>query len=461
MKAIICISFLLFALGAFAQPDTEEQTLRSLVTIQSSFGQCNGVLINNEVGNPYVLTARHCFPFAIEGAIITVGGGVAFPTSNVNKASWETDNFQVVASSVDLDYTLLEILDVIPLRVVPFLAGWDARPNVPLSTYGYNIQNGEVIFNLDIDPPAYYTLEEIEAYGGSPVKDGTFWIKEWELGHTDLGSSGAPLFNQWSLIVGALSAGASTIDNPVNDFYSRLDLMFEDQLSGFLGSNNEYMQGSEVYDLTTQRNVRRDQAPQEVLAATNFSETFSLEGQRLEGILLPTVSVPFDPIQLEIMENGMLIYDETIPVEQFQSASENFLLLDQPLALSGEVEVKFTTFNFVELLFFEATNSTVSANNDETSGSFGVTLIVNENSFGHLMDDSIIAYPNPVRDNLWLEGHTDLSNIVVYDKGGKEVDIAMTIDYRNRTLLSFNGVTSGLFFVKLPSNQIFRVIVDN
>ncbi len=50
-----------------------------------------------------------------------------------------------------------------------------------------------------------------------------FWrVKHWDIGFTERGSSGAPLFDQHHRIIGTLSGGKSECDAPYDDYFQKL-----------------------------------------------------------------------------------------------------------------------------------------------------------------------------------------------------------------------------------------------
>ncbi|MBS3774803.1 MAG: T9SS type A sorting domain-containing protein, partial [Bacteroidales bacterium] len=53
-------------------------------------------------------------------------------------------------------------------------------------------------------------------------------VKEWDVGTTESGSSGSPLFNQNKRIIGDLSGGEATCEDPVNDYFARFDRSWDD-----------------------------------------------------------------------------------------------------------------------------------------------------------------------------------------------------------------------------------------
>ena len=218
--------------AGWSQIDTPEQTRRSLVRIQSVFGACNGVLIRSaDPGDrQLMLTARHCFNNNYSNTRFIFGGQPWIEGTDIRTDFWETSSFEVLAESNDLDFVLVDITETIPLYQRPFFAGWETNQVSPLSTYGFTFGD-QLLFYEDQDRPGYFTVDAIRDFGGNPVENGAWWVKSWEQGYTTLGSSGSALFDQWSRVIGVLTAGASTPEQPFNDFFSRLDLIYAADVS--------------------------------------------------------------------------------------------------------------------------------------------------------------------------------------------------------------------------------------
>ena len=73
----------------------------------------------------------------------------------------------------------------------------------------------------DNDPPT------IGSYN-SDFKSNSFWIiGKWEIGTTEIGSSGCPLFNQNNLYVGSLTGGTATCAVPTNDLFAMFNKQWD------------------------------------------------------------------------------------------------------------------------------------------------------------------------------------------------------------------------------------------
>ena len=121
------------------------------------------------------------------------------------------------ANSAGTDFSLLE-LNARPTGNI-YYAGWDRRSITPTGGVGIHHPSGDLKkMCLDNDPLTP------SSFGGAS----TWEVGEWEIGVTEGGSSGSPLFNQNKLIIGQLYGGfaacAGTVDNNREDHYGRLDI---------------------------------------------------------------------------------------------------------------------------------------------------------------------------------------------------------------------------------------------
>jgi hypothetical protein len=171
---------------------------------------CTGSLINNTAndGTQLYISANHCgsmnnaifqFKYQRPGC----GTGIA-PTSFTVQGSTQ------LAASSPLDYRLARINPTIPANYDAYYAGWDRTGAVPASTATIHHPGGDPKkISLDNNPPA---------------KSGTQWrIVQWDLGVTEGGSSGCPLYTPQGRFIGQLCCGAAFCGFPFDDFYGRLD----------------------------------------------------------------------------------------------------------------------------------------------------------------------------------------------------------------------------------------------
>lgn len=193
--------------------------------LQGGWAVCTGVLVNNTMqdGTPYFLTANHClgnpnnwiylFNHEIEGC-----------TGNTNDAPTSDDisGGTLVANNSGSDFALIELSTTPPASFDVQYAGWDASGLPPSSVTGIHHPSGDVKkICFDEDGPG------AQNQGGAAV----WYISEWELGVTEPGSSGSPLFDQNHRVVGQLYGGTAACSGSVNngepDWYGRFDASWD------------------------------------------------------------------------------------------------------------------------------------------------------------------------------------------------------------------------------------------
>ena len=117
------------------------------------------------------------------------------------------------------DVALIELSSTPPASWNVEYAGWDASSANPTSAVGIHHPSGDVKKICFEDDAPYES-----STGGAQV----CWIDAWELGVTEPGSSGSPLFNQDHRIIGQLYGGAAACSGAVNngsfDYYGRFDV---------------------------------------------------------------------------------------------------------------------------------------------------------------------------------------------------------------------------------------------
>ena len=222
------------------------------VGILLSFGSgfCTGALINNveNDGTPYFLTANHCYSnpstWAFRFGWISPNPVCA---SNTNSANGPTD---LTISGASLrardgisDFALVEINQPIPEEWDRVYAGWDRSGIFPDFTVGIHHPAGDIMkVCRDDDQPIQ------SVWGGGQVWEITTAGGGWELGVTEGGSSGSPLFNPDGQIIGQLYGGGAacsgTNDNGLYDVYGRFDISWtgggtpDTRLSDWLDPNS-------------------------------------------------------------------------------------------------------------------------------------------------------------------------------------------------------------------------------
>ncbi|MDX2474810.1 MAG: FlgD immunoglobulin-like domain containing protein [Candidatus Krumholzibacteria bacterium] len=187
---------------------------------------CTGSMLNNTAGDgtPYFLTANHCGISGSNAASLVVYWN--FQSVNCGDQSGGVLNqfltgSTFLASSAASDFTLVEMNDPVdPAHEVSF-AGWDKTSVDPTSaTAIHHPATDEKSISFEYDPTSTTT------YLGSAVPgDGShIRVTDWDVGTTEPGSSGSPLFDQNHRVVGQLHGGYAACGNDLSDWYGRLSV---------------------------------------------------------------------------------------------------------------------------------------------------------------------------------------------------------------------------------------------
>jgi len=183
---------------------------RSIVQIYAFKERCTGVLLNNTAqdGTPYVLTARHCGD--LTRAAFFLGYKRTECGGESPKRPEPIFGAEVVVYDDLLDFQLVRLSATPSVEPGVLYAGWDAGGEVPKGVTSLHHPQGDVM--------------KIAHDEDEPKKDSTFWrVLRWEVGITEKGSSGAPLFDAEQRVVGQLAGGNATCKDPSGDLFGRLE----------------------------------------------------------------------------------------------------------------------------------------------------------------------------------------------------------------------------------------------
>jgi len=254
---------------------------------------CSGSLINNteQDNTPYFLTAEHCINSAEQANSMVFywnyqNSTCRTPGSSESGTVTDDDPADQTSSGAILrarygnvhetgdiagksDLTLVEIDDDIPFSYDLFFGGWSREDQpTPESVTIHHPQGDGKRISFDRDPSS------VTAYAEPNGGDTHLRIGNWELGTTEVGSSGSPLFDENQRIVGVLSGGAAGCDgdgdigdNNRPDWYGRAALGFENgdyqgaTLTDWLDPTNS---GTQVLDGISQLDVDDDTPPAKI-----------------------------------------------------------------------------------------------------------------------------------------------------------------------------------------------------
>ncbi|VUD59395.1 Protease 1 [Thalassocella blandensis] len=216
------------------QGDGWRDQIRSAAAYSTGGGLfCSGSALNNTAfdGKPYFLTANHCginagnAPSMVvywnyENSTCRTPGGSASGGNGDGRLN-QFNTGAIYRSSYDpSDMTLVELDDPINPAFNVYLAGWDATSNVPSSAVGIHhpaVHEKRISFENDA----------LSIDGSTHLR-----VNDWDLGTTEPGSSGSPLFNQDKRVVGQLTGGAAACGNNGFDVYGWLNVSWNNSSIG-------------------------------------------------------------------------------------------------------------------------------------------------------------------------------------------------------------------------------------
>lgn len=238
-----------------AEGDEWREQIRS-VAVYSRGGStlCTGALVNNVEQDlkGYFLTANHCGMTAgnspsmvvywnFENSTCRTPGSGASGGNGDGQLNQFSTGATFRATRSNSDFALVEINNPIPSSYNVYWAGWDARPgDFPAVIAIHHPSTDEKRISFENDPTT------TTAYLQSAVNPSATHIRvaDWDLGTTEPGSSGSPLYSPDGHIIGQLHGGYAACGNNDDDWYGRVSRSWLDggsaatQLRNWLDPNN-------------------------------------------------------------------------------------------------------------------------------------------------------------------------------------------------------------------------------
>jgi len=188
---------------------------------------CSGALINNvrNDGRPLLLTANHTigtethaeqsiFFFRYERPSCGNGNGTL---------QYTLSGSTLLATTSKVDFSLVELSSAPPQNYEPYYAGWDRRVFTYLDTVTCIHHPGGDVKKIS---KSYRKVLTGDFGGGYDAS--THWhISAWDVGTTEPGSSGSPLFNIDHRIVGDLTGGDASCLNNINDYFQKFSVSWD------------------------------------------------------------------------------------------------------------------------------------------------------------------------------------------------------------------------------------------
>lgn len=195
---------------------------------------CTGFMVNNvrQDLTPYFMTAAHCNVTAgnapslvafwnYENSTCRVPGSTQSGGVGDGSLSQFNTGSTWLAAHSPSDFTLVRLNSQPNAAWNVAYAGWDARAgDAPQSVCIHHPDTDEKRISFDNEAAA------TTSYLGNTVPgDGThIRIIEWNLGTTEPGSSGSPLFNPQHQVTGQLHGGYASCTSDTSDWYGRMSV---------------------------------------------------------------------------------------------------------------------------------------------------------------------------------------------------------------------------------------------
>lgn len=193
---------------------------------------CTGFLVNN-VNNdcrPFFMTANHCGVNAGNAASLVTywnfinstcrepGSAASGGNGDGSLADFNTGAI-FRASNPASDMTLVELDDPVSETADAFFAGWSAEFEMPqdtiISIHHPSTDEKRITFEFDPAQPGNGLNSNVV-----DISNATHVIiPDWDIGTTEPGSSGSPIFNNQKQVVGQLHGGAAACGNDAYDTY--------------------------------------------------------------------------------------------------------------------------------------------------------------------------------------------------------------------------------------------------
>ena len=178
-------------------------------------------------GTPYIITAEHCLnnQYYADRSVFQFNYESAACFGENGPLNMSLGGATLITHGDSIDFSLVELVHIPPASYGVYYAGWDRTTFQTNSTVTIHHPFGDVKkISMDEDIPSIPLTQNEVPYSG--LEDyhyfSYWWVRQWDVGSTEGGSSGGPLFNQARRVIGTLSGGIASCGDSV-DYDSESD----------------------------------------------------------------------------------------------------------------------------------------------------------------------------------------------------------------------------------------------
>lgn len=411
--------------------DPHRNIIQSVAVISTGGGTfCTGFLVNNVENDctPFFMTAFHCGINASNAPSLVTYWNYQnstcrqpFSTASGQPGDGQLNDFNTGsifrARRSASDFVLVELDDPVSPTANAYLAGWDASgADISSSIAIHHPRTDEKRISFEDDPSQFTT------YGGTTSTPNFTHVRvvDWDVGTTEPGSSGSPLFDQNQRVVGQLHGGGAACGNNLSDWYGAFAVSWDaggnssSRLRDWLDPNNTgtlTIDGRWANDCgfsltatpSNQEVCIPDDAYYDIEVSGDFGGTVTLSAENLP----PGTDAFFSPTNVQPGEIALL----TVTTSGADPGEYNFTVVGESGGDSGQVTL-------------------------------GITILPDPFTPPNLFfpdNNSIDVYPNPT-----LSWDGDDSGAITY-----EVQIATDINFNN---IVETGMTTGTSYQPVNAN---------
>lgn len=190
---------------------------------------CTGFMVNNTRNDkaPYFMTAYHCGIRSYNAASLVAYWNYQTSScggSRDGEKQQFTSGATLLAGSSQSDFTLLKLTQDPEKDFNVSYAGWDRSgvdASMAVAIHHPNTDEKSISFEYDPTTITSYLGDSVPG-AGTHVR-----VEDWDVGTTEPGSSGSPLFDQNHRVIGQLHGGYASCSSQTADYYGRFFISWD------------------------------------------------------------------------------------------------------------------------------------------------------------------------------------------------------------------------------------------